>query len=82
MSNLGKYITVVIRMPESPGNRKKIADALQLGSSFHGGLIVDKSLEDEMTVLDCIEQHEDFPDHIADEARAMTEALHAEHEAS
>lgn len=82
MSNLGKYITVVIRMPESPDDRKKIADALQLGGSFHEGRVVAMSLEDEMTVLDCIEQHEDFPDHIADEARAMTEALHAEHEAS
>ena len=35
------------------------------------------SLEDEMTVLEMIEQHPDFSEHIADEARTQTKELHA-----
>lgn len=33
------------------------------------------SLEDDMTVLDCIEQHPDFPDHIAHEARQQAKEI-------
>lgn len=39
------------------------------------------SLEDEMTVLEMIEQHEDFDATIADEARAKTIELHRQAEA-
>ena len=40
------------------------------------------SIEDEMTVLEMIEQHEDFPEYIADEAREKTKELHALAEAA
>ncbi|WP_166800967.1 hypothetical protein [Pseudomonas aeruginosa] len=43
----------------------------------HGGEISGASNEDEMTVLDMIEQHEDFADYIADDARAKAKEVHA-----
>ena len=41
----------------------------------HGGEITAASNEDEMTILDMIENHEDFPEYIADEARAQAKEL-------
>lgn len=82
MSKGSDYLTVVIRMPKDAENRKKISSELRLGEQFHGGQITAMSLEDEMTVLELIEQHEDFEPHIAEEARAQSKELHATAEAS
>jgi hypothetical protein len=72
-----EYVTVVIRLPQDKENRAKIADALRFGNSFHGGEVTAIAIGDEMTVLDLIEGHEDFKPHIAEEARARAEELHA-----
>ena len=81
MSKSTDYMTVVFRMPKDSESRKRFSTALQLGGSFHGGEITGMSLEDEMTVLELIEQHEDFDTAIADDARAKTKELHADAEA-
>lgn len=76
--NLGKYVTVVIRMPEDAASKEQVSEGLKLIEPHRTAM----SLEDEMTVLELIEQHEDFPSHIADEARAKTAELHAAAEAA
>ena len=47
---------------------KKVQDGLKLIKPFQTAI----SLEDEMTVLELIEQHDDFEPHIAEDARAKT----------
>jgi len=74
---LAKYVTVVIRMPEDAASIEKVHEGLQLLKPHKTAM----SLEDEMTVLELIEQHEDFEPHIADEARAKAAELHAAAEA-
>lgn len=81
MANSTDYLTVVFRMPNDSESRKQVSASLQLGGSFHGAKITGMSLEDEMTVLEFIEQNEDFDEAIADDARAKTKKLHAEAEA-
>lgn len=71
--SLGNYVTIVIRMPEDAAGKKKVQDGLELIKPFKTAM----SLEDEMTVLELIEQHEDFEPHIADDARAKAAELHA-----
>lgn len=75
--NMGKYVTVVIRMPEDEASKEKVRQGLKLLEPHRSGM----SLEDEMTVLELIEQHEDFKPHIAEEARAKTAELHQAAEA-
>lgn len=60
-----KYITVVIRMPDDAADKKKVHDGLKLIEPFQTAM----SLEDEMTLLEMIEQHDDFEPHIAEDAR-------------
>lgn len=74
---LVEYMTVVIRLPEDIGDRKKISSALHIGNMFHGGQITAMSVEDEMTVLELIESHDDFDHEIAEHARAKAKELHA-----
>lgn len=76
------YMTVVFRMPNDATQRKTFGTALQLGGEFHGAQITAMALEDESTVLELIEQHEDFDESIADDARARAKELHANAEAS
>jgi len=70
MSN--KYVTIVIRMPESEVDKRQVSDAMKSLDPFKTAM----SLEDEMTILEMIEQHEDFDATIADDARARTIELH------
>jgi len=74
---MSKYTTVVIRMPEDAEGKKQVEQALNLLKPHQTAM----SIEDEMTILELIEQHEDFPDYIADEARTKTAELHAQAEA-
>lgn len=75
---MNKYTTIVIRMPEDATGREQVQRGLELLQQHQTAM----SLEDEMTVLELIEQHEDFPDYIAEEARAKTAELHAAAEAA
>jgi len=75
---MGKYVTVVIRMPNDEESKRKVQDGLKLIEPFRTAM----SLEDEMTLLELIEQHEDFEPHIAEDARAKTAELHAAAEAA
>lgn len=81
MSKGTDYLTVVIRMPKDAKDRKRLSTTLKLGGEFCGGQITGMSMEDEMTVLELIEQHEDFDTAIADDARAKTKLIHADAEA-
>ncbi len=74
---MSKYTTIVIRMPEDAEGKAQVQQALELLEPHKTAM----SLEDEMTVLELIEGHEDFQEHIADDARAKTKELHAAAEA-
>lgn len=76
--SMGKYVTVVIRMPEDEASKERVREGLKLLEPHQTGM----SLEDEMTVLELIEQHEDFESHIGDDARAKAAELHAVAEAA
>lgn len=82
MSKGPDYMTVVFRMPSDAAQRKAFSAALQLGEGFHGARITAMSLEDESTVLELIEQHEDFDEFIATEARSKARELHVAAEAA
>lgn len=69
---MSKYMTIVIRMPEDESELEKVQEAIEVLKGHSTGM----SLEDEMTVLDMIEQHPEFADHIADDARRDTKRLH------
>lgn len=70
---MNNYVTIVIRMPDDAAQKAEVQRALKQLEPHQTGM----SLEDEMTVLEMIEQHPDFSEHIADEARAQTKELHA-----
>ena len=74
---MSKYTTIVIRMPEDADGKRQVQEGLKLLEPHRTAM----SIEDEMTVLEMIEQHEDFPEYIADEAREKTKELHAQAEA-
>lgn len=74
---MSHYTTLVFRLPDDQEGKARIAEAMRLLEPYQTGM----SLEDEMTVLELIEQHDDFEDYIADEARAKAKALHAAAEA-
>lgn len=75
---MSDYVTVVIRMPKDSEDKKQVQEGLKLIQPFQTGM----SLEDEMTVLELIEQHDDFSEYIADEARAKAAELHRVAEAA
>jgi len=86
---MSKYMTIVIRLPEKkpagPAGieiRHSFVDIFQIGNEINGGVITAMSLEDEMTVLELIEQHDDFEPHIAEDARAKADELHKVAEAA
>lgn len=71
------YRTIVIRTPDDDSAKACIQTALKMLEPYCTAM----SLEDEMSVLDLIEEHEDFEDYIAEEARASVKMLHAAAEA-
>lgn len=73
---MSHYVTLVIRMPEDEAEKQKVTEALDLLEPFKTGV----SIEDEMTILELIENHDEFDAAIADEARAKTLELHAQAE--
>jgi len=74
---MSKYVTIVIRMPEGEVEKKQVSEGMMLLAPFKTAM----SLEDEMTVLEMIEQHDEFDAAIADDARAKTLELHRQSEA-
>ena len=79
---MSKFVTYVIRLPEGQEATREIVNGVRALVEKNGGEVTGASNEDEMTILELIEQHEDFPDYIADEARAKTAELHAQAEAA
>ncbi len=75
---MSQYLTVVIRMPIDARERTLVNKALEALQPHVSGM----SQEDEMTVLECIEQHEEFDEWIAEAAREQTAQLHARAEAT
>lgn len=75
---MSRYTTVVIRMPEDEDGKKKVREGLALIQPFQTAM----SLEDEMTLLELIQSHDDFDSWIEDEARAKLQDLHAAFEAT
>jgi len=57
-----KYITLVVRIPDGDTVAREALRSLEPYTTA-------MSMQDEMTVLDFIEEHEDFPDYIAQDAR-------------
>lgn len=72
---MSKFLTYVIRLPEDQEAKTAINTGLRALVEKHGGEITAASNEDEMTILDMIENHDDFPAYIADEARAQAKEL-------
>lgn len=72
---MSKFITYVIRLPEDQEAKTAINTGVRALVEKHGGEITAASNEDEMTILDMIENHDDFPAYIADEARAQAKEL-------
>lgn len=75
---MSKYTTIVIRIPEDAEGKKQVQQGLELLRPHQTAM----SIEDEMTVLELIEQHEEFPEHVAEEARAKAAELHLKAEAA
>lgn len=69
------FVTYAIQLPDNSEAKTKILDGIGDLIKKHGGKITGSSVEDELTVLDMIEQHEDFQSHIADDARKQASAL-------
>ena len=72
---MSKFVTYVIRLPDDQESKTAINTGLRALIEKHGGEITAASNEDEMTILDMIENHDDFPTHIADEARTEAKKL-------
>lgn len=51
-----QFLTVVIRLPDDKESRKAITRDLQLGGSFHGGVVTAWSMEDEITKMEFVEK--------------------------
>ncbi len=64
-------LTLVIRMPVDPRALSAVTAALRVLEPYTTGL----SQDDEMTVMDMADAHEDMPAHILDEARTRTSAF-------
>lgn len=65
-------MTLVIRLPGNSAAQERIQAALDTLRPYCTGT----SMEDDMTVLDLIEQHDDFDSSIAEQAREQTIQLH------
>jgi hypothetical protein len=69
---MSKFLTIVIRMPTDEVGKTAVQQALSLLEPHRTGM----SLEDEMTTLELIEQHPDFDERIAEDARRKAAELH------
>lgn len=67
-----KFVTVVVRMPEDPLEKASVKSGLELLAPHTTAM----SLEDEMTTLELVENHPDFPLHISDDARSQVAEIH------
>nr|WP_019366186.1 hypothetical protein [Pseudomonas luteola] len=72
---MSKFLTYVIRLPEDQEAKTAINAGVRALVEKHGGEITAASNEDEMTILDLIENHKDFLEYIADEARVQAKEL-------
>lgn len=75
---MSNYTTIVIRMPTDEAGKEAVQQALNLLKPHQTAM----SLEDEMTTLELIEQHPEFDEYIAEEARRKTVELHKRAEAT
>lgn len=75
---MSNYMTIVVRMPTDEAGKEKVQQAMSLLEPHRTAM----SLEDEMTTLELIEQHPDFDEFIAAEARRKTVELHKQAEAT
>lgn len=66
------YLTIVIRNPSEAAEQEAVAQALAALQPYQ----VAMSLEDEMTLIECIENHDDLPGHVIQEARAQRDKIH------
>ncbi|HDR9133233.1 hypothetical protein KDX16_30970 [Burkholderia vietnamiensis] len=69
---MNEYVTIVVRKPTDESGMQQVKQGLELLRPFQTAM----SLEDEMTVLELIEQHPDFDEAIAEDARRRTTELH------
>ncbi|KGG87677.1 hypothetical protein P245_19695 [Comamonas thiooxydans] len=67
-----RVFTVVARWPEDEKGKAVVQEALVALRPYQTAM----SLEDEISVLEFIEQHPEFDESIADEAREQAKALH------
>ena len=74
------YITLVMRLPTDPEQRREVISKLPMGGEFHGAQITAMSMEDEMTLLECITNDDDFPSEIEDRSREERDRLHRQAE--
>lgn len=75
---MSAFVTYVIRLPEAQDAKRAVTTGVRELVESHGGEITGMSNEDEMTVLDLIERHEDIQGHIVDEARVQAKSLCSE----
>ncbi|CAM5557570.1 hypothetical protein [Eoetvoesiella caeni] len=79
MSTSFDVLTVVLRLPQDPEQRKAVTAALAIGREFHGAQVTAASMEDEISVMDFIEEalsEEGSLSHVLDEARQKARELH------
>ena len=67
-----RVFTVVARWPDDEKEKAVVQAALDALRPYQTAM----SLEDEISVLEFIEQHPDFDESIAEEAREQAKALH------
>lgn len=75
---MSNYTTIVIRMPADEAGKEAVQQAMRLLEPHRTAM----SLEDEMTTLEMIEQHPDFDECIAEDARNKVAELHKQAEAT
>ncbi|MDL5034444.1 hypothetical protein QRD43_21250 [Pelomonas sp. APW6] len=75
---MSNYTTIVFRTPSDAAGRAAVQQALKLLEPYQTAM----SLEDEMTLLELIEQHPEFDNSIAEDARCQVAELHKRAEAA
>ena len=69
---MAEYVTIVVKVPDNEAEKDQLNKGMKMIQPFQTAM----SLEDEMTILEMIEQHEDFDPSIGDTAREQTAELH------
>lgn len=67
-----QVFTFVVRAPRTAEANQAVEAAMELLKPYQSAM----SLDDEISVLEFIEQHPEFDDSIADEARKKAKQLH------